>query len=239
MIRGVAMKRRRRNVLFYLLTISVVILLSHLGSKTVTVIAENTPVERNHCIIIDPGHGGEDGGATSCTGILESRYNLEISRRLNDLLQLLGYNTRMIRTTDTSIYTKGETISQKKVSDLKERVRIVNETENALLLSIHQNNFSDSKYSGAQVFYAATEGSQELAKALQTALVSTLNQGSNRKIKKSDGIYLMEHIKCTGILIECGFLSNAGEEARLRSKAYQKRLCCVIAATAGEYLSNT
>lgn len=233
------MKKRKIWVLFYFLTIAGVVLAAQWGSRAATVIAENIPVEREHCIIIDPGHGGEDGGATSCAGLLESTYNLDISLRLNDLLHLLGYNTKMTRRTDTSIYTKGETIAQKKVSDLKERVRIANETENALLLSIHQNNFSDSKYSGAQVFYAGTEGSEQLAKQLQDAFVSTVNPGSNRKSKKSDGVYLMEHIDCTGVLIECGFLSNAAEEAKLRSADYQKKLCCVIAATVGQYLSNT
>ena len=215
------------------------LLFVHWGNRAVTAAVENQPIERQHCIIIDPGHGGVDGGATSCTGKLESSYNLEISLRLNDLFHLLGYDTKMIRTTDTSIYTKGETIAQKKVSDLKERVRIANETENALLLSIHQNNFSDGKYSGAQVFYGREEGSQALAKQLQEAFVSTLNPGSKRQSKKSDGVYLMEHIDCTGVLIECGFLSNAQEEAKLRSPEYQRQLCCVIVATVSRFLSNT
>lgn len=232
------MKKRKTWVLFYFLTIAGVLLAAQWGSRAVTVIAENKPIDREHCIVIDPGHGGEDGGATSCTGLVESTYNLDISLRLNDLLHFLGRDTRMTRATDISIYTKGETISQKKASDLKERVRIVNETENALLVSIHQNNFSDSRYSGAQVFYAGTEGSEALAKQLQSAFVATVNPGSNRKCKKSDGIYLMEHIDCTGVLIECGFLSNAAEEARLRDAAYQKKLCCVIAATVSEYLSD-
>lgn len=233
------MKKRKTWVFFYFLTIAGVLLAAQWGSRAVTVIAESRPIEREHCIVIDPGHGGEDGGATSCTGLVESTYNLDISLRLNDLLHLLGHDTKMTRTTDTSIYTKGETIAQKKASDLKERVRIVNETEHALLISIHQNNFSDSRYSGAQVFYAGTEGSEALAKQLQSAFVSSLNPGSSRKSKKSDGIYLMEHIDCTGVLIECGFLSNAAEEARLRNAEYQKKLCCVIAATVSEYLSNT
>ena len=122
---------------------------------------------------------------------------------------------------------------------MKQRVRIANETEHALLLSIHQNNFPDSRYSGAQVFYAGTEGSEALAKQLQDAFTSTINPGSHRKSKKSTGVYLMENIQCTGVLIECGFLSNAAEEAQLRNPEYQKRLCCVIAATVSEYLSNT
>ena len=89
------------------------------------------------------------------------------------------------------------------------------------------------------MFYAGTEGSAQLAKLLQERLVSTLNPGSNRKCKESDGVYLMEHIDCTGVLIECGFLSNAEEEAKLSCGTYQKKLCCVIAATVSQYLSNT
>ena len=233
------MKGRSAGLAAYIFLISVFLLGIYWGNRAVTVIAENYPVEREHCIVIDAGHGGLDGGATSCTGKLESGFNLEIALRLNDLFHLLGYDTRMIRTTDVSVYTKGETIAQKKVSDLKERVRIVNETQNAILVSIHQNNFSDGKYSGAQVFYAGTEGSEVLAKQLQTAFVNTLNAGSNRQCKKSDGIYLMEHIECTGVLIECGFLSNVQEEAMLRAPEYQRKLCCVIAATVIGFLSNT
>ena len=233
------MKKTTRCFIFYSLTILLVLFASFGSSKAITVISENAALVREHCIIIDPGHGGEDGGATSCSGILESQFNLEISQRLNDLLQLLGFETKMIRESDISIYTKGDSIAQKKVSDLKERVRITNETNTSLLLSIHQNNFTDSRYSGAQVFYAKTDGSRELAQKLQSKFVSTLNKGSQRKCKESTGIYLMEHIQCTGVLIECGFLSNPEEESKLRNAEYQKRISCVIATTVGEYLSNT
>ena len=200
------------------------------GSRAVTVLSENMPIERTRCYIIDPGHGGIDGGAISCSGKLESAFNLEIGTRLNDLMHLLGCDTRMIRTEDISIYTKGETIAQKKVSDLKERVRICNETDGALLLSIHQNTFSDSRYRGAQVFYGNGEESRLLAEKLQTQLIRCLNPDSNRKAKRASGIYLMEHIQCPGILIECGFLSNHQEEAKLRDPEYQKKLCCIIAS---------
>lgn len=219
----------------YLLTIAGLLCAVLWGSRAVTTLSENLPIQRAHCFVIDAGHGGEDGGASSCTGKLESGINLEIALRLDDLMHFLGCDTRMIRTTDTAIYTKGESLSQKKASDLKERVRIVNETEGAILLSIHQNNFSDSRYSGAQVFYAKTEGSQFLAKQLQDALVNTLNPDSSRKAKPSDGVYLMEHIQSPGVLIECGFLSNPEEEAKLTAAAYQKQLCCVIAATVLAY----
>ena len=233
------MKKASVCVAVYILVIGAFLFLVKWGSEAVTTAVESRPVPRKHCIIVDAGHGGVDGGATSCTGKLESSFNLEISLRLNDLLHLLGYDTRMIRTTDTSVYTKGETIAQKKISDLKERVRIINETEKALLLSIHQNNFSDGKYSGAQVFYGKAGQSEPLAKALQSVFVSSLNPGSKRQCKKSEGVYLMEHIDCTGVLIECGFLSNVQEEAKLRTPEYQKKLCCVIAATVSSFLSNT
>lgn len=233
------MKKNRGWMTLYLLTAAVFLTCIHFANKAVTVIAQGSPLPRAHCIIIDPGHGGEDGGATSCAGILESEYNLQIARRLRDLLCLMGYDTKMTRTTDISIYTKGKTLSQKKMSDLKERVRITNETENGILISIHQNIFPDSQYSGAQVFYADTATSMDLAKQMQSLLVSSLNPGSKRQCKKSSGIYLMEHITRPGILIECGFLSNPREEALLRTPEYQKKLCCVIAAGLDGYLSNT
>lgn len=231
------MKKKLMLKLIYTATILLTLTLASLGNRAVTVISESMPPQREYCFIIDPGHGGVDGGATSVTGKLESAFNLEIGLRLRDLLRLLGYQTRMIRTEDVSIYTKGETIAQKKMSDLKERVRICEETPGAVLLSIHQNTFSDGKYSGAQIFYAATGESEALAKELQRSLVSTLNPGSNRQAKKSTGVYLMEHITCPGILIECGFLSNVQEEAKLRSSEYQKQLVCVIAATAANFIA--
>lgn len=223
--------------LSYVATILLTLTLTTLGSRAVTVISQSMPPEREHCFIIDPGHGGVDGGATSCTGKLESAFNLEISLRLRDLLHFLGYQTEIIRSSDISVYTEGETIAAKKMSDLKERVRICAETDGAILLSIHQNTFSDSRYSGAQVFYPATGGSEELAKALQKNLIAALNPRSSRSAKRAEGVYLLEHISCPGVLIECGFLSNPEEEALLRSAEYQKALCCVIAATAGAFIS--
>ena len=205
------------------------------AGNVISTLSESAPVTQRKCIIIDPGHGGEDGGAISCTGVSESAINLEIALRLEDLMHLLGIKTLMIRTTDCSVYTQGQTIAAKKVSDLKERVRIVNSTSNALLISIHQNKFSDGQYSGAQVFYAQTPGSEALAKAMQSTLIRSVNPGSRRMAKKADGVYLMKHAECTGILVECGFLSNPEEEAKLRSASYQKKLCCVMAAVCSSY----
>ena len=223
----------------YSLILAALFLVAIGGSEVASVLSAYAPIARERTIIIDAGHGGVDGGATSCTGILESQFNLEIALRLEDLCHLLGMDTRMIRRTDCSVYTKGETIAQKKVSDLKERVRVVNEGKNNILISIHQNHFTDNKYHGAQVFYAQTEGSQQLALNMQSAFVSTVNTGSKRQAKKADGVYLMQHINCPGILIECGFLSNPQEEYLLRSADYQKKICAVIACTISKSVFST
>ena len=229
-----------RNFLYlmmlYLSVIGFFIGVACCASMATTTIAQMIPLERKHTLVIDPGHGGVDGGATSCTGVPESQFNLEISLKLRDLLHLLGYRTVMIRTEDVSVYTSGETIAAKKVSDLRQRVKIINRTENAVLISIHQNTFSDSRYSGPQVFYSPKGEGELLAKSLQQQLTKVLSPGSNRMAKKAEGVYLMQHIDCTGVLIECGFLSNPEEEAKLRNEAYQRKLCCVIGATAVNFL---
>lgn len=229
------MKKKLTLKAAYMGIILLTLTLTSLGSRAVAAFSQSLPPKREHCFIIDPGHGGVDGGATSCTGKLESGFNLEISLRLRDLLHFMGYRTQMTRTEDISIYTKGETIAEKKISDLKERVRICNETDGAILLSVHQNTFSDSKYYGPQVFYADGPGSKELADCLQ----KSLDTEGKRGVKKAEGIYLMEHISCPGVLIECGFISNPQEEAKLRTAEYQKELCCRIAAASVEYISNS
>lgn len=221
----------------YALVILALLLTIFFGNRMITVISQNAPVKPGYCFVIDAGHGGVDGGAVSCTGAYESHINLEIAIRLNDLMHLLGHPTKMIRTTDISIFTNGTSIAAKKSSDLKERVRIVNETDGAILLSIHQNHFFDSYYSGGQMFYPKTQGSQLLANMLQSDFVSALNPGSNRKAKPAEGLYLMKNIHKTGVLIECGFLSNYEEEYQLRTAEYQKKICCVIATTCGKYIN--
>ena len=222
----------------YCITLAFFLLLGYFCNTAVTVMQANAPIQRNICVVIDAGHGGVDGGASTAEGIPESRINLQIALRLNDLMHLLGIQTKMIRTTDISIHTQGQTIAAKKVSDLRQRVRIVNETKNAFLISIHQNYFSDSRYSGAQTFYANSAVSRDFAKQLQTSLIQCLNPGSHRKAKPADGIYLMQNIQKDGVLIECGFLSNPAESALLNSAEYQKQLSCVIATQTSRYFQN-
>ena len=230
------MKKAVEMAFVYVAVVGVFLVAAWAGSRTVTVMAQREPMERDHTIVIDAGHGGEDGGAVSCTGVMEKQINLEIALEMNDLLHLLGHRTRMIRSDDRSVYTAGDTIARRKVSDLKERVRMLEQTEDAVLVSIHQNLFPDARYSGAQVFYSPAGEGQALAEVLQSAIRQTINPGSNREIKKASNVYLMEHISCTGILVECGFLSNPEEESLLRTQKYQQKICIVIASTLANFL---
>ena len=197
----------------------------------------DTPVRT---IVIDPGHGGGDGGAVGVSGVCEDQLNLEISLRLQALLRLLGQEPVMVRRTDVSIHDpEANTVSEKKVSDLHNRVALVNETPGALLLSIHHNHFPEPKYKGAQVFYAPTAGSRRLAELLQPLLRASLDPENHREAKPVDSaVYLLNHIDTDGVLIECGFLSNAEEEALLRTEAYQKKLAAVIAAATLQFMED-
>lgn len=205
--------------------------------RTVSVYSDRILRNITKTVIIDAGHGGEDGGASTASGITESSINLEFAIKIQDLCEFLGIRTVMIRSDDRSVYIQGNTLSQKKVSDLKERVRICNETENAVLISIHQNYYTDEKYRGSQVFHTANNESKTLAQQLQTVICSTLQPENHRKIQKAKGIYLMDHITCTGVLIECGFLSNPEEAQLLQEEEYQNNMCCVIVSSLSSYLA--
>ena len=184
-------------------------------------------------VVVDPGHGGEDGGAVAADGTVESGINLAIAQDLDALLRFLGCETRMTRTEDAAIYSDGaRTLREKKASDLKNRAALVNETPNAVLLSIHQNSLPASRrVHGAQAFHARTEGSEALAESVQVALNAAVNLGNEKSRKVIDkSVYLMKNISCPAVLVECGFLSNAEEAARLCETDYQRKLAVTVAA---------
>ena len=188
-------------------------------------------VTRAAPLILDAGHGGEDGGAVSVTGVPESRVNLEIVQKLRDTLALYGVDPVVLREEDVSLHDpEASTLREKKRSDLKNRVRAVEAVEGGTLLSIHQNSYPGSQYRGAQVFYAPTGGSRELAELLQAALREELQPDNGRKAKPiPESVYLMNHVSCPAVLVECGFLTNPEEEALLRDGGYQKQLAAVLA----------
>ena len=155
-------------------------------------------------IVLDPGHGGEDGGAVSANGVRESGLNLEISLRTRDLLRFLGIPVVMTRETDLSIHSpEAVTVSEKKISDLKNRVALVSGTENPILVSIHQNMFAESKYYGTQLFYADSDPSRQLAEELQALFAAELDPSNHRRAKPCENVYLLNKISCPGVLLEC------------------------------------
>lgn len=211
------------------------LLAAALGGEAQTVSGEGS----GSVIYLDPGHGGEDGGAVSVTGVQESGINLEISLRLRDLLQLCGMSTKMTRDGDYAIYGDGcQTMAQKKASDLRNRVALLQQAPGAILISIHQNQFPEEKYHGAQVFYNQGANSEQLAKFMQEALTNGLDPENNRETKRAQDIFLMEQIENTAVLIECGFLSNREEEAKLRDEEYQKKIACAISAGLANYIED-
>ena len=168
-------------------------------------------------VVIDPGHGGEDGGAVSPGGVMESQINLAVSRRLSDLLRFAGQRTLLTRA--------------RKVSDIHHRVDIVNGTEGAVLLSIHQNSLPSSRVThGAQVFWNTKEGAEQLAGVVQDSLNTAINTGNEKLPRKIPAtIYLMSHVTAPAILVECGFLSNSTETAKLQEPSHQLKLAAAIA----------
>ncbi|MEA4954927.1 MAG: N-acetylmuramoyl-L-alanine amidase [Pseudoflavonifractor sp.] len=181
-------------------------------------------------LVLDAGHGGEDGGAVSRTGVPESRINLAIVQKLNQLMGFYGVAPVLLRNSDVSLHdSSASTLREKKVSDLHNRVAIIEATENAVVISIHQNTFPDPAYHGAQVFFRSGEDSRSLAIQIQDSLRAL--DPSNKRIpaKIPDSVYLMKHITCQAVLVECGFLSNAAEDERLQNTGYQTQLALCIA----------
>lgn len=184
-------------------------------------------------LIIDPGHGGEDGGAVSVSGQRESDINLAIALQLDQLMGFYGVHTLLTRDTDVSIHDpEASTLREKKVSDIHNRVALINAVENATLISIHQNAYPSQKYHGAQVFYADETLSLPFAQQVQDTLRTVLDPENTRTAKQIPAsVYLMNHISCRAILVECGFLSNPEEDRLLQEEDYQRKLAMIMASS--------
>ena len=184
-------------------------------------------------VVVDAGHGGEDGGAVAADGTVESGLNLAIALKVRDLLTFAGVDTVLTRTGDAAIYDEGvATLREKKVSDLRNRAALVNGTENAVLLSIHQNSLPSSPSThGAQVFFNGADGAEALASGVQEALNRAVNtEKPKQPAAIGASVYLMQNITAPGVLVECGFLTNEAETAKLKTESYQLRLAAAVAA---------
>ena len=178
-------------------------------------------------VILDAGHGGEDGGASGKNGILEKDLNLSICMKIGKELTDNGVNVLYTRTEDILLYDKSaDHANRKKALDLAERVKIAQNTPNCIFVSIHMNSFPESKYRGLQVFYSPhNPQSQELANMIQKDAQAYLMPDNHRKIKPAtSAIYLLDRLHCPAVLVECGFLSNAADETLLSAKPWQKNV---------------
>ena len=199
---------------------------------------DNTSTQDNITFVLDAGHGGEDGGAVAADGTLEKDLNLQIEQTLAALFVLYGVPFIETRTEDASIGDNSlSTVRERKRSDILTRYRLVNETPNSVLLSIHQNKYEISKYSGAQVFYAADiPEAKAFAQLIQTSVRETLQPNNDRQIKPSgSSIFLLYKAQRPSVLIECGFLSNPDELARLKTPKYQTELSYAILRSVLQY----
>lgn len=192
-------------------------------------------------VIIDAGHGGFDGGAVAEDGTVEKDINLSIALYLQEYLSVFDIKTIMIRETDCSVEDDGlNTIRQRKTSDLHNRMKLMEETDNAIFISIHQNKYPDGKYSGTQVFYSpkTKEESQALAQTIQDCVINTLQKDNKRQIKEcGTSVYLMYNAVKPAVLVECGFLSNYEETNKLKTPEYQKKIAFCIAVGIQKYLT--
>ncbi len=182
-------------------------------------------------ILIDPGHGGVDGGTSSADGTQEKQVNLAIGLRLHDLLTVCGFDVDLTRQTDISIHSEdSHTIREKKVSDMHNRLAMYQQA--SLVVAIHQNHFPSGRYRGGQIFYSANHAdSQLLAGYLQESLRCYLQPDNSREIKRAtDSIYLLHHANRPAVLVECGFLSNEEESALLKQSAYQQQVALTLLA---------
>lgn len=197
---------------------------------------------QNKTIIIDAGHGGFDGGTSASDGTVEKDINLQIALKINDILNSMGIKTVMTRNDDTALNDPQlSTIRQKKVSDIKNRLNLIEQTEEPVFVSIHQNHFTQEKYSGAQVFYSKNNPqSLSLAESIRFQLITVLQPDNTREIKQSGSeIYLLHHTKAPAVMVECGFLSNYNESQLLKNEEYQRKLAFTVAVGIVDFLNQT
>lgn len=192
-------------------------------------------------IILDAGHGGADGGCVSVNGIPEKGINLNILLHLRRMLQICGYTVEVTRDTDRSIHNDGvEGLANQKSSDMDNRLAIFNKHDNAVCLSIHQNQFTDSSYSGAQMFYSnEVKGSSALAQSIQDSFVSQLQPENKREIKLcGKELFLCYYCENPTVMVECGFLSNPSEASLLETEEYQQKVAFTVFGGLEQYLAS-
>ncbi len=190
-------------------------------------------------IIVDAGHGGFDGGAVAGDGTLEKDINLAIAQKLGTILKTSGYDVHMTRTTDTATdYSEQSTIRDRKIKDMKNRLKLINETENCIFISVHLNKFTSGSARGAQVFYSPNaDESNNLGESIQNSIIKMLQPENTRKIKPgTKDTYLLYYAENPAVIVECGFVSNPAELELLKNEKYQEKIAFSIFCGIADYL---
>lgn len=186
------------------------------------VLGRTESVRDRGAVILDPGHGGADGGKEAINGAEEKNINLSIALMVEELLENEGTDVIMTRTEDGRL---GST----QIADLRERVRVINESGAFFAVSIHQNSYHEEGVSGAQVFYYSdSKSGKQAAEILQKALEDAGLQNV-RDSKANDTYYILKNTEIPVVIVECGFLSNKMEADKLSDIGYQREIAEAIA----------
>lgn len=223
----------------FLIILSAMLYLTFMANSSAAETSSNPFMRKT--IIVDAGHGGDDGGAIGIDGTVEKDINLDIALKLEKILKFYGFNVIMTRTEDVMTCDDGlDSLRKRKVSDIHNRFNLMRKNPDAVFISVHQNKFEDTSQHGTQVFYSGNnEKSKVLAEAIQTSITSAVQPENGRVVKKSDsGIYLLYHAEIPAVLVECGFISNPDEVKKLKDESYRMKLAILIADGLLKYLRN-
>lgn len=231
----------KKRIIFINLSIILAVFIYSLSSSKQfsTQTVSSTPVS-NHTIILDAGHGNPDGGATGNDGSIESDLNLSLVLKLQNLLESSNCTVILTRSDENGIYeADSNTIREQKVSDMKNRVKIANNSNSEMFVSIHMNKLEQTQYSGWQTFYKnQDEDSKKIAEKIQLSLNNFIKKENSRTIKSISNIYLTKNVEIPLVLVECGFLSNAEENKLLQTDEYQNELAWSIYIGIMDYLNS-
>ncbi len=182
---------------------------------------------RERCVVIDAGHGGDDPGKVGINNALEKDVNLKIALQVKEFLEAQDVRVVLTRENGDGLYDSGA--SNKKVQDMKRRIALIEEHNPLVTVSIHQNSYPEEAIHGAQVFYyTGSKEGEELAQTIQKQLVEKLDPDNKRQVKANDSYYLLKKTSTPIVIVECGFLSNKQEADLLCTEEYQEAVAWAI-----------
>ena len=222
----IILSKKRIMIVASIIMVALFVFAIQTNTKNTNVVQTVALPVSNKVIVLDAGHGKPDEGAQSSTGTTEAETNLKIALKVQSLLEQSGATVILTRSDDEAIYDlDSKTLKQKKISDIHNRVKIGNEAQADIFVSIHLNKIPQEQYWGWQCFYKeGNEQSIKLAKSLQENLNESIQKENKRVAMKLENVYIMKHVEIPISIVECGFLSNKEEEKLLLEDSYQDKL---------------